>query len=192
MKIKTFISTCALVAIHLFSFGQNNVAKVNQVQGFYVFSDCQPLATYEALGEVSTEFSKEISGLDQYQPVRDFLIKKARQMYYKADGIILDFTYKGNVRAVIVKFNETAKNKDQAKPGRYQGIFVYVDSEPIDDTEFRGAVRSTGEFSATDYVSVRDRLIKKCKKTYPESIGIILRLLNGGQDIGDCFTFKNR
>ncbi|MBU3743912.1 MAG: hypothetical protein FGM61_05095, partial [Sediminibacterium sp.] len=83
-------------------FCQNNIAVVNKIQGFYIFNDCLPLSDYDVIGEISTDGNtdKEIKmSKGQYIPVRDFLIKSARQVNYNADGLIINLVNNGMDKA---------------------------------------------------------------------------------------------
>lgn len=81
----------------------NNLAEVNQVQGFYIFVDSKPVQEYEYLGTVKSGLTFS-SG--QYQSIRDILVKKARKEYPLGNGIIFHFHDGGTDKADIVKFKE--------------------------------------------------------------------------------------
>jgi hypothetical protein len=171
---------------------QNNIATANKIQGFYIFTDCQPLAEYDVIGEVTTTGHNDNdiknSGA-QYQPVRDYLIKTARQVNYTADGLILTLVNGGTDKAVIIKFKENAENKNQAKVTQYQGLYLFVDCEPINKTKYLGTIKSKMSFSSSQYSSLRDKMIKKCKKDFPDAEGLILKFVSGGTDTGDAIKF---
>lgn len=97
----------ALILISLVAFrsmNDNNLAEVNQVQGYYIFVDSKPVKEYEYLGTVKVTAWNVSS--EQYQGVRDGLIKKARKEYPKGDGIIFNFSASGSDQADVVKFKE--------------------------------------------------------------------------------------
>ncbi|MBX7142521.1 MAG: hypothetical protein K1X63_15715 [Chitinophagales bacterium] len=86
---KSFFVTMALTAM-LFAFkqeSQKDLARVNRVQGFYIFSQCQPLADYAVLGTV-----KKTGVVMTGSPTEMFniLIKKVQKEYPNANGIIFD------------------------------------------------------------------------------------------------------
>lgn len=85
------------------TLNKNNIAEVEQIQGFYVFVDSKPVAEYEYLGTVKNSVSFS-SG--QYQSVRDILIKKARKEYPLGTGIIFHFHNGGTDKADVIKFKE--------------------------------------------------------------------------------------
>lgn len=85
------------------TLNKKNLAEVEQMQGFYVFTDSKPVAEYDYLGTVKNSVSFS-SG--QYQSIRDILIKKARKEYPSGDGIILHFVNGGTDKADIIKLKE--------------------------------------------------------------------------------------
>lgn len=184
-----------LFLIPFFCFSQNNIAVVNKIQNFYLFTDCQPLAEYEVIGEVNTSGNDDPdirkSG-GQYQPVRDFLIKTARQVNYTADGLMLSLVNGGTDKAVIIKFKNNSPENSHAKVNQYQGVFVFVDNEPLSETEYVGTIKDKGKSSSSQYSSLRDRLISRCKNEFTNSRGIIIKFVNGGVDTGDLVKFKNQ
>jgi len=173
---------------------QNNLAIVNKIQGFYIFTDSQPIADYDVIGEITTAGHKDDdirnSG-GQYQPVRDYLIKSARQVNYTADGLILSLVNGGTDKAVIIKFKENAQNKNQAKVSQYQGLYLFVDSDPVKESKYLGTISSKITFSSAQYSSLSDKLIKKCKGDYPDAKGLNIKFVSGGTDTGDAITFMN-
>ncbi len=173
-------------------FGQNNIATVNKINGFYIFTDNQPLSEYEVIGEVNTSGHKDPdisrSG-SQYQPVRDYLIKTARQVNYTADGLILTLVNGGTDKALIIKFKENSTNKNQAKVNQYQGVYLFVDCEPNKENQYIGTVKITTSFTSSQYSALRDKLLKKCKNSFPEAKGIIIKFVSGGTDTGDAIKF---
>ncbi len=87
---KILISAAALIVIFGFTIQtiKKNTAEVNQVSGYYIFTDCKPTQEYTYLGEIKSSGS---FGGSQYADVRDRLIKKAAKEYPKADGLIFTF-----------------------------------------------------------------------------------------------------
>lgn len=194
MKSQLIMTVACIFGLLNSSFSQNNIAIVNKVQGFYIFTDSQPIAEYDAIGEITTEDhkDKDISNSGgQYQPVRDYLISKARKVNYSADGLMLTLVNGGTDKAVIIKFKENAINKNQAKVNQYQGLYIFVDSEPLNETEYLGTVKTKMSLSSSQYTSLRDKLIKKCKNDFDNAKGLIIKFVNGGSDTGDAIKFKN-
>lgn len=191
-SFKTILTVLILLTQISLSFGQKNIAEVNKIQGFYVFVDCQPIAEYEVLGQVNVdEKDSEIkkSG-GQYQSVRDNLIKVGRQANFTADGIIIKFVNGGTDKAEIIKFKEGQKNKSQAKVEQYQGVYIFVDSKPVGETDYLGTVKKSFGLMGGQYTVLRDALIKKCKSDFKDAQALILKFVEGGADMGDAIKFK--
>ena len=159
-----------LIAFFLFGYtnlllSQNNIANANKIQGFYIFIDSQPMAEYDVIGEITSEGhnDRDIKNSGgQYQPVRDYLINKARQTNYQADGLILTLVNGGTDKAVIIQFKENAENKSLARVTQYQGLYLFVDCEPVKQSNYLGTIKSKLSLSSAQYSSLRDKLIKKC------------------------------
>lgn len=197
MKTKIMLLALCLCTVVTISFGQKNLAEVNKIKGFYVFVDSKPVGEYEALGEVVSDDNKDPeirkSGA-QYESVRDNLIKNARAANYTADGIILKFVNGGVDKAEIIKFKENDKNKSKAKVYQTQGIYVFVDSEPITESSYVGTAKKGdgGGWSSPQYTALRDGLIKKCKKDFKdkEFDAIIIKFVEGGANTADAVKLK--
>jgi hypothetical protein len=77
-----------------------------------------------------------------------------------------------------------------AEVERYRGFYIFVDSKPVLEYEYLGTEKATGlGFGDTQYTGVRDRLIKKAQKTYPEADALILNFKSGGWDTFDAIKF---
>ncbi len=82
------------------------LARVEQVQGLYVFTDSRPVAEYDYLGTVNAPGVVMSSSQMQYPPVRDALIKRGRQKYPEANGIILHFVSGSSDKADLIRFKQ--------------------------------------------------------------------------------------
>jgi hypothetical protein len=191
MKKKITLLALCLFAI-LNSFGQKNLADVNKIKGFYVFVDSKPTSEYESLGEVKVDGNDaEVRKSPQYQSVRDNLIKNARAANYTADGLILTFVNGGVDKAEIIKFKESEKNKARAKVEQNQGVYIFIDCQPVSESDYIGtSKKSGGGFSSSQYTAVRDALIKKCKKDFKDFDAIIFKFIEGGADMADAVKLK--
>ena len=88
------------------NFGNKQLAEVNQQQGFYLFVDSKPVSDYEYLGTVKVRsFSFKVQ-TEQYQSVRDALIKDAKKMYPNGDGLIFNFQVGAPNTADVIKLKE--------------------------------------------------------------------------------------
>lgn len=105
--MKQILTVLAVIALFAFSSKRNTVADnslatVNQLQGLYVFTDCKPVGEYKYLGTVKN--GMRIAGSAQYEPVRDRLLKKIKQDYPEANGVIFSFVNGAADRADAIQF----------------------------------------------------------------------------------------
>lgn len=191
---KKILLSFFIILIYSKGFAQNNFAVVNKIQGFYIFTDSQPIADYEVVGEVTTEGHNDSDinrSKGQYQPIRDYLINAARRVNYTADGLVFSLVNGGNDKALIIKFKDKSATNSHSKVNQYQGVNVFVDSEPLHEYEYVGSVLDKGKSNIFQYSELRDKLIATCKKEIVNSKAIVLKLIYGGTDTGDVIKFKN-
>ena len=106
--MKKNVVLISILALAMFSFKnedskkENASAVVNNIYGFYIFTDSRPLMAYDTLGVVEAGF---ISGT-QYHTIRTNLIKRARKKYANADGLILDLRNHGLDQCIVIKFKQ--------------------------------------------------------------------------------------
>ena len=81
---------------------------MNQVNGCYLFIDSKPVSSYDYLGtvEISNKDLRKNPGSGQFQHLRDILIKKAKEKYPNAEGVIFNFHDGGIDKADAIKFKE--------------------------------------------------------------------------------------
>ena len=77
-----------------------STAEVNNVAGFYIFTDSKPIAPHDILGEVDLGF---VSGT-QYENIKTNLLKRARKMYPNGNGVILILNKNGMDKCQVIKF----------------------------------------------------------------------------------------
>ena len=80
--------------------------------------------------------------------------------------------------------------KSTGEVDQFQGLFIFVDSKPVMEYEYLGTVKSSVSLGDSQYTGVRDRIIKKAKKDFPEADAIILTFKSGGSDKADAIKFK--
>ena len=98
------LSLIGLVAFKMASYDtKKSTAEVEQYQGLYIFVDGKPVTEYEYMGSVKTTFSL---GDSQYSGIRDKLIKRTKDKYPNADGIIITFSSSSSDVADAIKFKE--------------------------------------------------------------------------------------
>jgi hypothetical protein len=81
--------------------------------------------------------------------------------------------------------------KSHSEVDQYQGIFVFTDSKPLKEYEYLGTVKMTMGLGSGQYQNVRNVLIKKAKKDYPQADGLIMNFKDGGTDRADAIKFKD-
>lgn len=79
--------------------------------------------------------------------------------------------------------------KALAKVQKTDGIYVFTDSEPVNDYEVLDRVKSSIGLSSS-YTSVKNKLIRKALKEYPDADGVILTMVTGGTDKATIIKFK--
>ncbi|MDE3183977.1 MAG: hypothetical protein KGM16_11215 [Bacteroidota bacterium] len=112
MKKKLFgvLATIVLILSMAFKYSGNdlnkNYAEVDQINGCYLFVNSKPVLPYEYLGtvEITKKDARKYLLTDQYQAVRDLLIKKIKEQYPNAEGIIFDFHDGGTDKADALRF----------------------------------------------------------------------------------------
>lgn len=75
----------------------------------------------------------------------------------------------------LFAFTAMEQNKGAALVNREQGIYLFVDCEPVGAYDFLGVVNSSTINVNLSYVQVKKRLVKRAVKEYPEAEAIILR-----------------
>ncbi len=88
-----------------------------------------------------------------------------------------------------IKFEAT---KGTAEVNQIQGLYIFTDSKPVKEYEYLGTVKTSSVVSvgSTQYQPVRDKMIKKLKKDFPEADGAIFFFNNGSSDKCDAIKFK--
>jgi len=67
------------------------------------------------------------------------------------------------IGVVLMSFN-TEDDKLLARAGYYNGVYIFVDCEPVNDYEVVGDVAVT--FSSTSYNANKQSIVQKIKKKY--------------------------
>lgn len=106
MKKLLITATVAVAIVGLFAFKQTvkkNLAEVEQIEGYYIFVNSNPVNEFTYLGTVQAGGG---FGSSQFTDVRDKLIKKTKKEYPKADGIIFHFVTGKADKAEAIMFKE--------------------------------------------------------------------------------------
>lgn len=146
----------------------SSLARANVYRGVYVFMDSQPKKEYEILGNLS----KILSWTGSLTEYRNGIVKKAQKKFSDAQGVILNEKAIGGLEATVIKFKES-NNKSKALVNIYQGVKIFLDSEPLTEYEVIGSINKllswTGSLS-----EYRNGIVKKTRKKYPNAEGVIL------------------
>ncbi len=106
MKKVILVILCALT-LNVFAQApapvEKTLAKVDNIEGMLIFVNSTPVAEYQYLGTVkfANTFSLKES---QYTHQRDVLIKRAKEKYPEANGLIFHFVVGSPDTAEAIKF----------------------------------------------------------------------------------------
>ncbi len=78
-----------------------------------------------------------------------------------------------------------------AKVVKFQGMYMFVDAQPLDEYKYLGTVKVGAWLNGTNYPTIRSRLIKLAKKKFPSGEALIFHLDNGSLESADIITFSN-
>jgi hypothetical protein len=78
----------------------------------------------------------------------------------------------------------TNSDKALAKVDFREGYYIFSDSKPMADYDYIKTISASSFLGAGDsqYIGVRNRLIKEAKKECPNANGLILSLISGKKD----------
>lgn len=77
-----------------------STAEVQQIEGFYIFTDSKPVMPYDSLGVVNLG----VVGDTQYESIRKNLIKRARKDFSEGNGLIMDLNKGGLDKCIVIRF----------------------------------------------------------------------------------------
>jgi len=80
------------------------------------------------------------------------------------------------------------KDKGLARVNRYQGYYIFVQSQPICEYDVLGTVKKTGVVWSGSPDEMFNTLIKRMKKDYPKADGIIFD--DVAMEHATCIQFK--
>lgn len=178
------------------------LARVDNYSGVCVFTDCVPLAKYEVLGDISFNKSGDgsyfvMSGplvlagggeTPQYTDIRNGLISQAVLANRQVEGVLITIAREGMGKATMIKFTDPTEDKTLAKVNSHIGVLVFTDCSPLANYYHLGKINGAGGLNS-DYNILRDKLIKKSVKKYPNVQGIIPRFVSGGKDSAEAIKF---
>ncbi len=77
-----------------------------------------------------------------------------------------------------------------AEVDQIQGYCIFINAKPVKEYKYIGTVKSVMTLGSGQFQDVRDKLIRKAKKEYPEGDGLIFNFHDGGTDKCDVIKIK--
>ena len=108
MKYFLSLIACFSLLFALISFNKKDKglplasARVTQVDGLYIFTDCLPTNQFDSIGSVGLGF---ISGT-QYENIKTNLIKRTKKQFPEAEGLILKLKKNGLDYGIPIVFKK--------------------------------------------------------------------------------------
>jgi hypothetical protein len=108
MKYFLALFACFSLLFALISFNKKDKglplasARVTQVDGLYIFTDCLPTNQFDSIGSVGLGF---ISGT-QYDNIKTNLIKRTKKQFPEAEGLILKLKKNGLDYGIPIVFKK--------------------------------------------------------------------------------------
>lgn len=75
-----------------------------------------------------------------------------------------------------------------SRANRYEGVYVFIQSQPVADYTVLGTVKKTGFVMSGDPTEMFETLVKRCKKQYDDADGIIFDDVK--MEHATCIKFK--
>jgi hypothetical protein len=108
MKYFLALVACFSLLFALISFNKKDKglplasARVTQLDGLYIFTDCLPTNQFDSIGSVGLGF---ISGT-QYDNIKTNLIKRTKKQFPEAEGLILKLKKNGLDYGIPIVFKK--------------------------------------------------------------------------------------
>lgn len=96
--------------------------------------------------------------------------------------------------SLFAQKNDCVPDKSDAVVTQYAGVYVFNGVTPKHKYEFLGQVKVSSGFEKAfgepdSYERTIQRIIKKVKKQYPDTEGIIIHVTKENSDRADCIKF---
>jgi len=101
-------------------------------------------------------------------------------------GTIAGLFFSTLVAFAVVNYSP---KRSTAEVKMMQGLYIFADATPVMEYDYLGSVKATIAIDG-QYQNIRDKLIKKTVKDYPEANGIIIHFNAGGIDKADIIKIK--
>lgn len=76
-----------------------------------------------------------------------------------------------------------------AEVNQEQGVYIFVDSKPVKKYEYLGTVKVSIAWD-NDYTTLKNVLVKKLKKEYPQANGAIIMEIGGNVPKADAILIE--
>ena len=91
----------------------------------------------------------------------------------------------------VVGFSKNTSEKATATVNQVNGLFIFVDCTPVSDYNYIGSVKYNSIMQRNpQYTVIRDALIKKVKKDWPNANGVMFHFSSGSADKADAIFIK--
>ena len=185
MKNYLILSILALSSLAFTTSEAERLAEVNREEGLFLFIDSRPVQSYEILGYV-----KKVTGwIKEYDGVKAGLIRKARRKFPESDALIIDFNTWGSNIAEVIRFTGEKGGAPLGQALEQQGLLVFSDCYPLQEYRTLGSVTKYWSWTR-EYEEMRDGLIKKARRAYPEAEAVLLKARNGVVYEAEVITFE--
>ena len=155
-------------------------------------TDEKPLvvATNNDISSTEKTIEENIVASDTTIELKD-KVKKSKSKTHNEKSehdIVLENTF---VETGYILSEVEKKQKALANVHKYAGIYIFNDNDPICDYSILGRCK-VGISWSSEYEGVRNHLVKKTLKNYPNADAVILDLSDGGEDIAVAIKFDNK
>jgi len=105
MKKNLFAIVFGICVTILLAFKTTNyvpsasTAEVNKFDGYYIFTDSKPVMAFEIIDTLEIGFITDT----QYESIKKSFIKKAKNKFQDANGLIINLNKKGIDKCLVIK-----------------------------------------------------------------------------------------
>ena len=90
-----------------------------------------------------------------------------------------------------VGFTGKAFDYSAATVNQVEGLYLFIDSKPTNDYKYLGSVKYNNALQGNpQYTVIRDALIKRVKKDWPDANGVLFHFSSGSADRADAILIK--
>ena len=95
------------------------------------------------------------------------------------------------VSVVGFSVNHNSDDKAAATVNQVDGLFIFVDCTPVKEYKYIGSVKYGSIMQGNpQYTVIRDKLIKRVKKDWPDANGVLFHFSSGSADKADAIFIK--